>query len=253
MKNRLLTYAIKDKKIVNISSVESGIACGCICPSCGEKLIARKGKIKVHHFAHQGNSECEYGYQTAIHLAAKDIIANNSVILERRLDDIIPDIIINTSIGLIIVEIYVTHKVDNEKKKKIENLGIPAIEIDLSKYKYFKDEDLEILIISEVKNKHWIYNQKVADAISKLKSVSEYKPIICRGYALHVDFCPICCRVWNGKTYANVVDDCIECNYCIGQTNSFVICAGKKRVTSYEDLFLNEQDNHYVKKMMMIM
>lgn len=273
MKNKLLTYAIKDKELVNISSVESGIACECICPSCGEKLIAKKGKIKVHHFAHQGNGECQYGYQTAIHLAAKEIIARNlqlrlpkleiateefdlyasgivqeemnitinSVILERKLDDIIPDILLNTNIGSIIVEVFVTHKVDEEKKKKIEKLGIPTIEIDLSEYDYIEDKDLEQILLNITDNKRWIYNPKVLEAINDLKSVSEYKRIIPRGYTLHVDGCPIRCREWNGKSYANVIDDCQECDYCIGQTEGSVICAGKKRVASYEDLFISDQ------------
>ncbi len=28
------------------------------CPICHEKLIARRGKIKIHHFAHDKNSNC---------------------------------------------------------------------------------------------------------------------------------------------------------------------------------------------------
>ena len=38
-----------------------------------------------------------------------------------------------TDIGKVIVEIFVTHEIDLEKKKKIEVLGVPTIEIDLSK------------------------------------------------------------------------------------------------------------------------
>lgn len=28
------------------------------CPLCGEKLVLKKGNIRVHHFAHQSNSQC---------------------------------------------------------------------------------------------------------------------------------------------------------------------------------------------------
>ncbi len=32
------------------------------CPECGEELIIKKGKIKVHHFAHKANSQCNDGW-----------------------------------------------------------------------------------------------------------------------------------------------------------------------------------------------
>ena len=45
MKNQLnLLYALRDNSIVSISDVESGLKCGCVCPACGERLVAKKGK-----------------------------------------------------------------------------------------------------------------------------------------------------------------------------------------------------------------
>mgnify|MGYP001217429359 CR=1 FL=1 len=39
--------------------------------------------------------------------------------------------------------------------------------------------------------------------------------IIQRGKAIYVDGCPRAARVWRGKPYANVIDDCTHCNsYC---------------------------------------
>ena len=71
-----LYYGIKDGQIVSINDVNSGKTCGCVCPSCGEQLIAKKGKIMIHHFAHASTKDCEYGYETSLHLLAKDIIKN---------------------------------------------------------------------------------------------------------------------------------------------------------------------------------
>lgn len=34
--------------------------------------------------------------------------------------------------------------------------------------------------------------------------------------ALHVDDCPIPAREWQGKPYANVLDDCTSCPFCGG-------------------------------------
>lgn len=177
--NRLIKYAIDaENRLMFVDDVPNGLECGCVCPGCKEKLIAKNdGKIREHHFAHASNKECITGYQTMIHLLAKAIIFNKKVLpgfainnkllvakqigLEVRLEDlnIIPDILaiasvpvnlnfMGTSIGAItkdiplIIEIFVTHKVDEEKAKLIKNAGIPAIEIDLSKSEATTAEDL---------------------------------------------------------------------------------------------------------------
>lgn len=69
-----LQYGIKDNKLVHIYNVDSGLSCNCLCPYCKEQLIARKGDVNMHHFAHVSTVECKYGVQTALHLAAKEIL-----------------------------------------------------------------------------------------------------------------------------------------------------------------------------------
>jgi hypothetical protein len=64
-------------------------------------------------------------------------------------------------------------------------------------------------------------------------------PIIQRGLANHVDFCPKKARVWKGKPYANLIDDCWGgCEYFIGNDNSeqeqlgnpkHILCSGKNK------------------------
>ena len=41
IKRNQLIYAIKDGVATSIENVESGLKCGCICPSCGEPLQGR--------------------------------------------------------------------------------------------------------------------------------------------------------------------------------------------------------------------
>lgn len=72
-----LIYALKDGNIVSIDEVPSGKECGCVCPACGDELIARKGQKRMHHFAHRSNEDCEYGYESSLHLAAKDILSRS--------------------------------------------------------------------------------------------------------------------------------------------------------------------------------
>lgn len=72
-----LIYALKDGNIVSIDEVQSGKDCGCVCPACGDELIARKGEKRMHHFAHRSNEDCEYGYESSLHLAAKAILSRS--------------------------------------------------------------------------------------------------------------------------------------------------------------------------------
>lgn len=64
-------------ELVHISSVERGLKCNCVCPACGEDLIARKGTKMRHHFAHKGDvdgtgSKCKTAGETVIHYLAKE-------------------------------------------------------------------------------------------------------------------------------------------------------------------------------------
>ena len=74
-----LPYGLRGEQLLHISQVETGLACGCTCPGCGAALVARNAakNVKVAHFAHYQALECITGLQTAIHLAAKDIIARH--------------------------------------------------------------------------------------------------------------------------------------------------------------------------------
>lgn len=55
----LIPFALdrQSNKIVDIDAVPSGLACNCICPSCKQPLLAKKGHIIKWHFAHQANTD----------------------------------------------------------------------------------------------------------------------------------------------------------------------------------------------------
>ena len=131
-----------------IDEVEQGLACNCVCPGCRSPLVARKGPVRVHHFAHQGTS-CTTGAETALHRIAKQIVAD-----ERRLvqpgDDVPtvfrdsalpdemcwpgrrPDVVLWSDSAPLHVEVTVTHQCDPEKVDAIIRAGVPTIELDLS-------------------------------------------------------------------------------------------------------------------------
>lgn len=72
----LMTYAIDgDGAFVYVDNVLTGKRCGCFCPACKEPLIAKnKGIKRIHHFAHQSGIECEYAYESMLHMFAKEKI-----------------------------------------------------------------------------------------------------------------------------------------------------------------------------------
>ena len=71
-----LTWAVgADGETKHISEAENGLKCGCVCPICGAALIAKQGNVVAHHFTHASGDECQHAVETALHLAAKDILA----------------------------------------------------------------------------------------------------------------------------------------------------------------------------------
>ena len=91
-----LIYGIRttDNEVVHIEDIPKelrGLKCNCICPQCGQTLLARKGEVLEHHFAHyfdptgvrpSAGFDCdiEKANESALHLMAKQIIANERAI-----------------------------------------------------------------------------------------------------------------------------------------------------------------------------
>ena len=147
-KSLKLTYGLKDHKITPISKVEGGLDCGCFCPVCGDSLIAKKGDVIRHHFAHQSKEPCEYGVETALHIAAKEFLATaksftipevklrfphsykpdilihesmkieiDHVELEKHIDALIPDVVVYSG-GKNCLSKYVLHILSMRKSCK---------------------------------------------------------------------------------------------------------------------------------------
>lgn len=95
-----------------------------------------------------------------------------SVTLERKLSDIIPDIVAVIAGRTLLIEIAVTHFIDDEKRAKIESLGIPLMEIDLSPFhgQLFSKEAIRNSVIYDINNRTWIFNPKISEAESLVKA-----------------------------------------------------------------------------------
>ena len=71
----LIPYALRNGQLVHVDSVESGAACGCVCPGlkCGAPMVARKGTVRRHHFAHATGKGCG---ESAMHRVAKFLLTD---------------------------------------------------------------------------------------------------------------------------------------------------------------------------------
>lgn len=174
-------------RIVHIDDVPNGVECSCTCPQCDGNLIAKNGGLeRAHHFAHESGKECQGATETALHLAAKQVIIEDKMVSLPELSDglakpasiieftnvyseyalflgtgqqrIVVDCYGAGSSGNLIIEIAVHHKVDIFKSDKLQRLGIVAIEIDLSDQigKLVEWSDLKDLVVFDSKRRRWI-------------------------------------------------------------------------------------------------
>ena len=176
MKHYILQAINAAGKSVYIDDVPNGKKCGCVCKECKGELVAKNGgKIKAHHFAHASGTDSFKCSQTALHLLAKEIIAEErrvpafvdgnisfvsvaSVEQEKSLGDIRPDLYAEHDRKPLAVEIYVFHAVDDAKIAKIQERRLTTFEINLSELDFETKDDVRRAIY-DVKNLKLIYDE----------------------------------------------------------------------------------------------
>ncbi|MEZ8844321.1 competence protein CoiA family protein [Vibrio splendidus] len=79
----LIPFGLKNGKIHHVKNVLNGLACDCICPSCGKQLIAKnKGQKKRPHFAHAIETDCfDYEAMTYLHQYAQQLLESEQCIV----------------------------------------------------------------------------------------------------------------------------------------------------------------------------
>lgn len=190
-------FGLREDRLYEPLQVDSGLKCGCICPGCGARLIARQypsGRAAAN-FAHYVGADCATGFETAVHLAAKQLIADrmklflpvavarapgigisgkdfsrevllspagmrilSAVRVEECIGAIRPDLLVAIGTQEVLVEIAVTHFVDDVKLARIQALGLPAVEIDLSELREMNFEALESALFTVSQNAQWVWH-----------------------------------------------------------------------------------------------
>lgn len=235
-------------KSVYIDDVPNGKKCGCVCKECKGELVAKNGgKIKAHHFAHASGTDSFKCSQTALHLLAKEIIAEEkrvpafvdgnisfvsiaSVEQEKNLGDIRPDLYAEHDGKPLAVEIFVSHAVDDAKFAKIQERRLTTFEINLSELDFETKDDVRRAIY-DVKNLKLIYDEGIYGAwLARKKQIlveqGILKPII-NGV---VQQCHMCGTIINGRyvRWHNVRESfCKKCVFgCYSEDKKGVHCVG---------------------------
>ncbi|MEY9538069.1 hypothetical protein ABIE85_001129 [Bradyrhizobium diazoefficiens] len=198
-----------DGALLHIDDVPSGLACSCFCVGCERPMVAKKGAIQVHHFAHHSardGSSCPSAGETALHKFAKKVLDQRLEIalpelyvssdddrelvvsamtlkfdratLELRSGPIVPDVVLELFDRRLLVEFKVTHSCDEAKIEYIRALDVGAIEIDLSQY---RDRPLDEIGNDILYNapRAWLHNPRQSEALARLEQ---------RGQQRHAEF-----------------------------------------------------------------
>ena len=94
------------------------------------------------------------------------IVKCDSVSLEKRISNIVPVIMVTAKGRGCLIEVAVTHFVDEEKEQKIKEIGLPLFEIDLSDLynSEFSRKELAEAVLYNPSNRTWIFNPLYDDA-----------------------------------------------------------------------------------------
>lgn len=162
-------FGFKAGRMYAPAEVDAGLACECSCFGCGAILVAKKGQKNRWHFAHHKVEIGETCAESAIHAAAKQVLLEqnwltvpeltivvssqaklglmmqeSSTLCERRTirferslpevweTNIRPDVVGYRGGKRLLVEMFFRHKVDTDKLRKLSDLKLPSIEIDLA-------------------------------------------------------------------------------------------------------------------------
>ena len=110
------------------------------------------------------------------------MVEAQSVEVEKHLDDFTPDIVFTMEQRELLIEVFVSHRVDEDKRQKAEKYGSAMLEIDLSSFSGnpISSEKLRDILLGEEKHRKWIYYPLSAKFIERARSYYESTDIVKR-------------------------------------------------------------------------
>lgn len=188
------------RRVVRASDpdVVRGRKCKCTCPACAGELEARKGQKRKHYFAHISRKACTTARETALHVAAKQILEQaytielpdlqvqivagqfwtvwrggpfrmHTVRIEQFVDNFKPDIVATGTASEVLIEVYVTHRCSEEKVTWARKTARNLLEIDLSKLPWLPTwDELGAMVLRSIDSKKWLSVNGVSEILGNL-------------------------------------------------------------------------------------
>lgn len=183
-----------------INAIDANKSISYTCPCCNEKVILKKGNIKIHHFSHSKNSNCNYNIwcekenESDEHKKQKLDIYNalklegmKNVILEYWLGDCRPDIYYENLDGkrcaIEIQKSEITEELLIQRTQKINNhdiavLWIPEFSTINHYHGYFSFNNLQISILKMYDSLYIFNNDGGLEKLTFENSSTNYKKVI---------------------------------------------------------------------------
>lgn len=176
-------------QMVHVDTVPRGLQCGCKCPYCHERLLARHGDVKQHGFAHHSDTRganLKICYMVTMYKLAEHIIQSMKRVhapsyygifpekdiefVDVRIDsryeraDKQPDVIGTTKEGQqYLIEFLFQYKIQHKTAIDYQNMN--CLEIDLSNQTL---ETLETFLLSSSNDRKWVNNEAYFSQIESL-------------------------------------------------------------------------------------
>jgi hypothetical protein len=210
-----IPFGLREGRMVSVGEVPRGLACGAACPVCKVPLIARQGEVNEHHFAHSAGAECATALETALHLMAKQVLAEtkqlvlpaltaegratapdgevvsvryahreaqvvtfDEVVLEPREGSIIPDARCTLKGRVCYVEFWVTHASTDAKRAELARRGIAAVEVRLRPGPSVNSKEGVRKVLGNVADdREWLWHPRAAEASEVARNQAEAQSV----------------------------------------------------------------------------
>lgn len=243
-------------KMVHVDDVPRGLNCGCTCPNCHERLLARHGEVNEHGFAHHSETRganLKICYMVIMYKLAEQIIQTKKRIhapsyygifketdiefqdvkidSQYEREDKQPDVIATTKDGKqYLIEFVFKYKVQHKQALDYKNLT--CIEIDLSNQSL---ESLENFLLTSSENRKWLNSEDYFNRIEETyRKAGKAIKIINDAECCHCDLRYDCCAVTQSFYPIVIENSGIKYRLCKSESYEQKLKAMKNRLEEEE-------------------
>lgn len=189
----LLPYGLAPNgRMVTVEEVSRGLLRDIRCACCGSPLVARKGSVVRHHFAHESVADCAGAIETTLHRYGKQALADakrvflppvvarwkwrestveparvfyaDRVEVEATVGRLRVDALLFSGNDRLAVEIVVSHPCDSEKIATLRELGLDTLEIVLPRHLSGSSSPSDQVIAAA--HRRWVHHRKIEASIA---------------------------------------------------------------------------------------